>query len=212
MKKNNTLNFLKIRASYAQVKGGLTSPTIGPAGYPIGYGQAYSSPYDGPSYTNSSVYSTPLLYNGKPSANFTNTVSNSSLKPFQRTNYEAGFEARLMKNRLGVEGTYFVYNDGPGIYQRTVSEATGYTNQLVNGIETQRKGWELSLNGEIVKPSKKGGLSWNSSANLSRYREFLTKIYGDVDRISANYFPQQRNPIYFHICYGYLLFNERAYR
>lgn len=31
-------------------------------------------------------------------------------------------------------------------------------------------------------------------------------------RISANYFPQQRNPIYFHICYGYLLFNERAYR
>ena len=188
MKKNNTLNFLKIRASYAQVKGGLTSPTIGPAGYPIGYGQAYSSPYDGPSYTNSSVYSTPLLYNGKPSANFTNTVSNSSLKPFQRTNYEAGFEARLMKNRLGVEGTYFVYNDGPGIYQRTVSEATGYTNQLVNGIETQRKGWELTLNADVIKPSKKGGLSWNSSANLSRYREFLTKIYGDVDRISANYF------------------------
>ena len=31
-------------------------------------------------------------------------------------------------------------------------------------------------------------------------------------RISANYFPQQKNPIYFHICYGYLLFNERAYR
>jgi NTE family protein len=31
-------------------------------------------------------------------------------------------------------------------------------------------------------------------------------------RISANYFPQQKNPVYFHICYGYLLFNERAYR
>ena len=31
-------------------------------------------------------------------------------------------------------------------------------------------------------------------------------------RISANYFPQQKNPVYFHVCYGYLLFNERAYR
>ena len=188
MKRSKVLNFLKIRGSYAQVKGGLTNPTIGPAGYPIGYGAAYSSPYDGPSFTNSSVYSTPLVYLGKPSANFTNTITNSSLQPFQRTNLEGGFEAKLFKNRFGIEATYFVYNDGPGIYQRTVSEATGYTNELVNGIETQRKGWEVSLNGDIVRPKTKNGFKWESMANFSRYREFLTAVYDGVDQISANYF------------------------
>lgn len=188
MDRNKTLNFLKLRASYAQVKGGLTNPTVGPAGYPIGYGSAYSSPYDGPSFTNSSVYSTPLVYQGKPSANFTNTIANASLQPFQRTNIEAGLEAKMFKNRFGIEATYFVYNDGPGIYQRTVSEATGYTNQLVNGIETQRKGWEVSLNGDIVKPKMKNGFSWETMVNLSRYREFLTGVYEGVDQIAANYF------------------------
>jgi hypothetical protein len=188
MDRNKTLNFLKLRASYAQVKGGLTNPTVGPAGYPIEYGAAYSTPYDGPSFTNSSVYSTPLVYQGKPSAYFTNTITNASLQPFQRTNIEAGLEAKMFKNRFGIEATYFVYNDGPGIYQRTVSEATGYTNQLVNGIETQRKGWEVSLNGDIVKPKTKNGLSWESMVNLSRYREFLTGVYEGVDQIAANYF------------------------
>lgn len=188
MERSKVLNFLKIRGSYAQVKGGLTSPTVGPAGYPIGYGSAYSSPYDGPSFTNSSVYSTPLVYQGKPAAYFTNTIANASLQPFQRTNLEAGIEAKMFKNRFGLEATYFVYNDGPGIYQRTVSEATGYTNQLVNGIETQRKGWEVSLNGDIVKPKVKNGFSWEAMVNLSRYREFLTGVYDGVDQIAANYF------------------------
>ena len=31
-------------------------------------------------------------------------------------------------------------------------------------------------------------------------------------RLSANYFPQQKNPILLQLSYGYLLFNDRAYR
>ena len=89
---------------------------------------------------------------------------------------------------MGVEATYYIYNDGPGIFSRTISEATGYTNQIVNGIETQRKGWEVSFKGDVIKAKTKGGVSWNSMLNLSRYREFLTAVYGNVNQISANYF------------------------
>jgi TonB-linked SusC/RagA family outer membrane protein len=186
--KSKTVSFWKLRASFAQVKGGLTSPTISQAGNTLGYGSNYSSPYDGPAYVNAGIYNTPLLYNGKPSANFTNVLPNASLAPFQRTDFEFGTELRLFNNRLGVEGTYYVYNDGPGIFSRTISEATGYTNQVVNGIETQRRGWEVSFKGDIIKSKKVGDLSWNSMLNLSRYREFLTAVYGDVNEISANYF------------------------
>ena len=115
--KTKDFSFWKVRASIAQVKGGLTNPNIGPAGSTIGYGSTYTSPYNGPSFTNSSVYSTPLLYNNKPSANFTNTLSNSSLQPFSRTNIEFGTDMRILNNRIGIEATYFLYNDGPGIFQ-----------------------------------------------------------------------------------------------
>jgi TonB-linked SusC/RagA family outer membrane protein len=186
--KSKNLSFWKLRASFAQVKGGLTSPTISQAGNTLGYGSNYNSPYDGPAYVNAGIYNTPLLYNGKPSANFTNVLPNASLAPFQRTDFEFGTEARVLNNRLGIEATYYVYNDGRGIFSRTISEATGYTNQVVNGIETQRKGWEVSFKGDVIKARKKGGLSWNSMLNLSRYREYLTAVYGDVDQIAANYF------------------------
>jgi len=186
--KSKNLSFWKLRASFAQVKGGLTSPTISQAGNTLGYGSNYNSPYDGPAYVNAGIYNTPLLYNGKPSANFTNVLPNASLAPFQRTDFEFGTEARVLNNRLGIEATYYIYNDGPGIFSRTISEATGYTNQVVNGIETQRKGWEVSFKGDVIKARKSGGLSWNSMLNLSRYREYLTAVYGDVDQIAANYF------------------------
>ena len=186
--KTKDFSFWKVRASIAQVKGGLTNPNIGPAGSTIGYGSTYTSPYNGPSFTNSSVYSTPLLYNNKPSANFTNTLSNSSLQPFSRTNIEFGTDMRILNNRIGIEATYFLYNDGPGIFQRTISEATGYTNQLVNGIETQRRGWELTINADVVKAKKSGDFEWNTSANFSSYREYLTAVYGDVNEIASNFF------------------------
>ena len=186
--KSKDFSFWKVRASIAQVKGGLTNPNIGPAGSTIGYGSTYSSPYNGPSYTNSSVYGTPLLYNNKPSANFTNTLSNSGLEPFSRTNIEFGTDMRILNNRIGIEATYFLYNDGPGIFQRTISEATGYTNQLVNGIETQRRGWELTINADVVKAKKAGDFEWNTSANFSSYREYLTAVYGDVNEIASNFF------------------------
>lgn len=186
--KSKNLGFWKLRASIAEVKGGLTNPTIGIVGNPLGYGSDYSSPYNGPSYTNSSVYSTPLAYNNKPSANFTNTLSNASLQPFSRTNIEVGTEARILNNKIGIEATYFIYNDGPGIFQRSISEATGYTNQLVNGIETQRRGWELTINADIIKAKKAGDLEWSTSANFSGYGEYLTKVYDGVDQLASNFF------------------------
>jgi len=186
--KSKTLSFWKLRASFAQVKGGLTAPTISQAGNSLGYGTNYNSPYDGPAYINSGIYNTPLSYNGRPSANFTNVLPNASLQPFNRTDIEFGTELRMFKNRLSVEATYYIYNDGPGIFQRTISEATGYTNQIVNGIETQRKGWEVSFKGDFIKAKKANGISWDGMLNLSRYREFLTGIYNGVDKIASNYF------------------------
>jgi TonB-linked SusC/RagA family outer membrane protein len=180
------VSFLKLRAAYANVKAGLTAKTIGAtpsAAYPIGYGSYYSSSYDGPTYENSSVYNSPLVYNNQPGSYFSNTISNANLQPLNRTNYEAGVEAKIMRNRIGVDLTWFRYVDGPQIFAVPLSEATGYTSQLVNAVKTQRQGWEATINGSPVRPEKPGDFSWDVLANWSTFKETFLELPTGLDRI-----------------------------
>lgn len=150
----SVISFLKFRGSYANVKGGLTVPTIGAtpqASYPIGYGAEYYSTYDGPSYENSTAYTTPPVYNNQPGAFFGNLLSNPEIKPFSSTVYETGMDIRFFKNRLGVDVTYFTTDDGPRIFTLPLSQTTGYTGALQNGITTRKKGWEVSLTASPVR-------------------------------------------------------------
>jgi TonB-linked SusC/RagA family outer membrane protein len=182
------ISFLKLKGSVANVKGGLTSPTRGPAAYPLGYGSPYVAPYDGPTYENTAAYTTPLVYNNQPAAYYSNTINNPSLEPFSRTNYEGGLDIRFLGNRLGLDVTYFLYKDGPGIFQRDVSEATGYVKEIVNGIETQRKGWEISLTGTAIKARQKGAFNWDVMVNWSTYKETLEGIYPGQTQLPSNFF------------------------
>jgi hypothetical protein len=93
------ISMLKLKGSVANVKGGLTQANSTGAAYPIGYGQPYSTVYEGPTYQNSAVYTTPLLYNNQPGAYFTTQINNPELEPFSRTSYEGGAEIRFLKNR-----------------------------------------------------------------------------------------------------------------
>ncbi len=135
---------LKIRASYASVRAVNTTETIGTApfntitslggstsnsiyGYPLSYGTNYFSPYGGPTYSTSSVYSTSKPYNNQAAANYTNNLIDPNLKPFNRDNYEAGVDIQFLKNRFGISATAFEYIDGPQILQNPISSESGYT-------------------------------------------------------------------------------------
>jgi TonB-linked SusC/RagA family outer membrane protein len=171
------VSFLKVRGSYANVKSGLTQRSIGATpglDYPLAYGAQYSSSYDGPSYQNSSVYRSPLVYNGLPGSSFTDKIVNTDIKPFSRTNYEAGLEAKFLKNRLGVDLTYFAYIDGPQIFEKPISEASGYNNQVINALKTKTAGVEVALTGSPYR--NKEGFSWDVMANWSFYRETLLEL------------------------------------
>ncbi|HYG18863.1 MAG TPA: SusC/RagA family TonB-linked outer membrane protein, partial [Ohtaekwangia sp.] len=165
------ISYLKVRGSYANVGSALTSATIGPipavnlTGNPLGYGSVYQSPYDGPTYVNAPVYSTSLLYNNQPAAFYTNTITNPDLEPSFSSAWETGAETKLWGGRLGLDVTYFESVDGPGIYNLPISEAAGYTNALVNGIKTKRRGIEVVLDANPVQHAE--GLNWNVMVNWS---------------------------------------------
>ena len=171
------ISFLKIRGSYANVKGGLTAATIGAtpqASYPIGYGFEYASSYDGPTYDNSNSYRTPIVYNNLVGAYYTDVFANPELKPFSSTVYETGMDLRFLNNRFGLDVTYFISKDGPGIFNLSRSSATGYNASKENGITTRKNGWEVTATANAVRQKN---FTWNISANWSTFRETLTAIY-----------------------------------
>lgn len=177
------ISFLKLRASYANVKDGLTQSTIGVPSFPVGYGEQYASSYDGPTYQNSAVYSTPYTVNNTSTAYFTNALNNPNIKPNSTSQFEAGLDIRFLNNRLAFDGAYYISNDGPRIFNLPISETTGYSSALVNGIKTQKKGVELSLTGKVLR--NPNGLNWDVLANWSTYREVYKEFYPGVTALNT---------------------------
>jgi TonB-linked SusC/RagA family outer membrane protein len=182
-----TISFLKIRGSYATVHGDATSATIGvapfttitafgasPSGqsiydYPLDYGNNYLSPYGGPDYSLDSPYSSRKPYDNQPAAYASGNLYDPNLKPFNRVNYEEGFDIKFLKNRLGFSATAFQYIDGPQILQNPISTATGYSYYYLNALKTKKTGYELSLSGTPVNSAH--GIIWNVLVNWSTYHD-----------------------------------------
>ncbi len=193
------ISFLKFRGSFADVRGGLTNPTIGTAYQALtgntvgsllgggtygGYGTELISSYDGPSYDNQNAYSVTTYYNNTSSVDFSKNISSNNIKPFNVKSYEGGADIKFLKNRLGAEFTYFTSVNGPIIYQLPVASSTGYATRSVNAITSLKKGWELSLSGTPIKTAS--GFSWDVLANVSTYKETLKEIYDGVTALPIN--------------------------
>lgn len=180
------VSFFKLRASFADVKGGLTATSIGSAyqavtgistGTLLGYGTELTTPYNGPTYQNSSPVSPSTIYNSTPSVTLSNTIANSSLKPYDVKSYEGGIDLKFLQNRLGLDATAFYTTNGPNIFQLPVAPSTTFTSQIVNGVTTVKKGFEIQLNGSPLRSAN--GLNWDVNVNYSTYKETLKSIYGD---------------------------------
>jgi TonB-linked SusC/RagA family outer membrane protein len=149
------LNYLKLRAAWAQV-GGDTSP-----------------------YVLNQTYSLGQPHNGVPQGGITqNFVANSELKPLLATEVELGFEAQFFNNRMGIDFTVYQRITEDDILPATISRTSGYLSAQVNVGEVSNKGIELLINGTpIAKPN----FTWNASFNLGYNKsEVLSLINPEV--------------------------------
>ncbi|HTE32047.1 MAG TPA: SusC/RagA family TonB-linked outer membrane protein, partial [Chryseolinea sp.] len=185
------ISFLKLRASYATVHGDATSATIGVApfnslsafrtptagtsltDYPLDYGNNYISPYGGPDYSLSAVYSTSKPYNNQTAAAYTGNLYDPQIKPLNRVNYEEGFDIKSLKNRLGLSATAFQYVDGPQILQNPISTASGYEYYYLNALKTRKTGYEVSLSGT---PLRTKNFNWDILVNWSTYKDVYLEL------------------------------------
>ena len=185
------ISFLKLRGSYANIRTDATSPTIGPAPFnsitafggrtdnslftnPLGYGNTYASPYNGPDYSLQSFYSTSKPYNNQTAGYGTNNLFAPGLKTSTRVNYEEGLDVKFLGNRLGLGATAFQYLDGPQILPNPLSSATGYTTEYINALKTKTTGYELSLTGAPVQNAN--GFGWDVLVNWSTFKKVFDEL------------------------------------
>ena len=99
---------------------------------------------------------------------------NPNLRPEFKKEYEVGTELSFLKNRLGVDATYYRSQTKDQIVQNIrESYATGYILFNLNGAETENHGLELVLR---ASPVQRTGFSWDIQANFDKHHGKTVKL------------------------------------
>jgi TonB-linked SusC/RagA family outer membrane protein len=153
------LSFWKVRASWTQTK----LPT---GIYEIN--QAYSITND--------------VWGSEKGAYYPSTIRSGGLKPRTNEGIEYGTGINVLDNRLRLDLTYFSKRYYNNQAYAPLTDATGYSSAQVNtDEELMRRGWEISLSGDIIK---RKDLTWTAIANWSNNKytfHQLDEIYSAKD-------------------------------
>jgi TonB-linked SusC/RagA family outer membrane protein len=157
----NWLNFGKLRAAYAEV----------------------GSDGDVAPYSNNLFYSVAanLFPNpaglGQPVGNITsNTVPSATLRPSRTAEAEVGLELKMFNNRVGLDLAYYNKITSDQIVAAQSSDASGYTNTLINSGKSRNRGVEVLLN---ISPVRTKNFSWDISLNGSYNQTKLLRLLTD---------------------------------
>ena len=122
------------------------------------------------------AYITEPRFNSKAMFKYPPIANNPSLKPEQTRSFELGLEMSFLKERLGLDVSYYATKTKDQIVPVSVSAATGFLFTYVNSGIIQNKGFEASLRGTPIKTKD---FSWNINLNWSRNRNKVLLLYGE---------------------------------
>ncbi|WP_034920385.1 SusC/RagA family TonB-linked outer membrane protein [Gillisia sp. CAL575] len=170
-----SIDYAKIRASYAQVAGGASNA------YALNLDYAVTGSFQGQSFGQ---------ING-------NSIPNANLVPFQKKEYEIGLDSRFFGNRLSIDLAYYSNQTTNDIVRAAASLSSGYNSSILNIGELQNKGIELLVAGY---PIRNENFSWNTSFNLG-YNDSKI-VYTDDEETAINVdgsLSRSKNAIISHI-------------
>jgi TonB-linked SusC/RagA family outer membrane protein len=108
------------------------------------------------------------------------TKANNDLVPERTNSEEAGLEIAFLKNRLGLDGSFYHTNSINQIVPTQVSNATGYEYKYVNAGNIENQGVELSLFGTPIQTKN---FSWDVNVNWTRNRNKVLSLKNGLNNI-----------------------------
>lgn len=145
----SAISFAKLRASYAQV-GNDTDPFT--------FTQTYS---------RSEPYGSAQVYGE------TSRLSNLNLKPEISSAYEMGADIRFLKNRIGIDITYYQSKTVNQILNIPLSITSAYDSRVINAGLIKNHGIEVILN---INGIKTRDFSWHTDINFSANRSKVVEL------------------------------------
>jgi outer membrane receptor protein involved in Fe transport len=112
-----------------------------------------------------------------------NTVGNSMLRHETQTSFEIGTELKFLKNRLGLDVSYFKNKNTDLLLPVTIAAASGFTNMYLNAASMESKGLEVSV---YASPVKTPDFQWDIRANFTKMENPVTALADDIDLILLN--------------------------
>ncbi len=141
LKLPTSVNYAKIRASYAQVAGGAR--------------EAFNLNLD---------YAITGSFQGQPLGQINgNSIPNPDLVPFQKNEFEVGFDGRFLKNRFHIDFAYYKNQTTKDIVTAAAAPSSSFSSAILNIGELENQGVEFLIGGSPIKNEK---FSWNTSFNL----------------------------------------------
>ena len=105
-------------------------------------------------------------------------IPNKNLKPTMTNSIELGFELKFLKNRLGLDFTYYNQNSKDQILRMNTSYASGYRYQLINAGDIENRGVEVVLN---TRPIEMKDFSWDLNVNFAKNSNKVKELANGVD-------------------------------
>ncbi|MDQ0591888.1 ferric enterobactin receptor [Chryseobacterium ginsenosidimutans] len=156
---NDYLTMLKLRSSYGKLGNQISASPYATYNYQINYNNNAGAGYAG--------YFNPGL-------------KWETVKPFN-----VGVDLGFLKNRITVTAEYYNKKTEDLIFTVPLSLSQGLSGYTDNIGSLVNKGFEFSINADILRPENKKGFSLSMDVNLSTLDNELTKIYGGKDIISG---------------------------
>ncbi|MEN9919458.1 MAG: hypothetical protein RL662_1894 [Bacteroidota bacterium] len=176
--KNDVINFLKLRASYAQV---------GQAG------EYFENYFYKPSYGGGFYSGEPIQYPINSINGFTSYYKryDPNLKPQNTQSYELGFDLTVLKGLFDLNFTYARQNVTDQIFAVPLPGSTGFESLLTNGGKVHTNSYEATLN---VNPVRTKLVDWSIGFNFSKIDNYVDELIDDVTSVTLGGFvsPQVR--------------------
>ena len=120
-------------------------------------------------------------------------LGNPDLVPEVSTEWEAGVELGLFRDRVGLEATYWNRTVDDVMVLKQFPITGGFNNlQLTNIGEMQGEGLDVSVNGDVLRGGR-DGVSLNLFANAAYLTEEVTDLGGSAPIKSGGSYPRNRN-------------------
>ncbi|MGB5822238.1 MAG: SusC/RagA family TonB-linked outer membrane protein, partial [Saonia sp.] len=118
----------------------------------------------------------PIAINGNSGLVPRRRLGNENVAPERQEEFEVGFDAGFLDNRLGVEFTYYNQNISDLLVERELSPSTGFLSRFENVGNLENKGIEILLK---ATPFKSKDFSWDLTTTFSTNDNEVTNVPGD---------------------------------